>query len=285
MGKQFLVWTRSLAEGRVEDMASEPEKSISTPPVSLNRLWAEQLAMGLGLLIGLLIFMACFHPALLSVGVGVLTTGYLPAYGWASALGVFLHLVIHEGGTLLVARGLKLPLNLRWFAFGANATAILESQPRQTWRDALVGMAGPLTGSMVSVLCAVVFDFTDNPFFLGMACVGYFYNLFTLIPILDLEGGWIAPAIDPLAWFIGLVASLLELTRGFNLVLLCVVSFAVPRFIHLLRARSPRTDLECTNRQRAIVSIGYFLLVLTLAWLGSSTFESLRILVPEAMGD
>ncbi len=266
-------------------MASEPEKSTSIPPASSNRLWAEQLAMGLGLLIALLVFMACFHPALLSVGANVLTTGYLPAYGWASAIGVFLHLVIHEAGTLLMARGLKIPIQFRWFAFGANATAILESQPRQVWRDALVGMAGPLAGSMASVLCAVVFDFTGNPFFLGMASVGYFYNLFTLIPILDLEGGWIAPAIDPLAWFIGLVASVLELTRGFNLVLLCIVSFTIPRFVHLLRARSPRTDLECTKRQRIIVSVGYFLLVVTLAWLGSSTFESLRVLVPEAMGD
>lgn len=265
-------------------MAREPEKSASSP-VSSDRLWAEQLAMGLALLLGLLIFMACFHPALLSVGVGVLTTGYLPAYGLASAIGVFLHFVIHEGGTLLVARGLKLPLNFRLFAFGANATAILEAQPRQTWRDALVGLAGPLIGSAASVLCAVVFDFTDNPFFLGMACVGYFYNLFTLIPILDLEGGWIAPAIAPLAWFIGLLVSVLELTNGFNLVLLCVVSFLVPRLILILRARAPRTDLECTNRQRLIVSVGYFLLVLTLAWLGSTTFESLRVLVPESMGD
>ena len=30
-----------------------------------------------------------------------------------------------------------------------------------------------------------------------LPAVGYFYNLFTLIPILDLEGGWIAPAIAP----------------------------------------------------------------------------------------
>lgn len=241
--------------------------------------------MGMGLLIALLVFMACFHAPLLSKGVEVLTTGYLPAYGWASAVGVFLHLILHESGTLLVARGLKLPLQFRLFAFGANATAILEPQPRQIWRDALVGMAGPLTGSMVSGLCALVYDFTGNPFFLGMACVGYFYNLFTLIPILDLEGGWIAPAIAPLAWFAGLVISALELTKGFNLVLLCVVSFAIPRFILIIRARSPRTDLECTNRQRMIVSIGYFLLVVTLAWLSSTTFESLRVLVPEAMGD
>jgi hypothetical protein len=266
-------------------MARESEKSASIPPVSSNRLWAEQLAMGMGLSIGLLIFMACFHPALLSKGVEVLTTGYLPAYGWSAALGVFLHLVFHEAGTLLVAYGLKLPLRFRLFAFGANATAILESQPRQTWRDALVGMAGPLTGSMISVLCAVVYDFTGNPFFLGMACVGYFYNLFTLIPILDLEGGWIAPAVAPLAWFIGLVASSLELTRNFNLVLLGVVSFAIPRFILLIRARAPRSDLECTDRQRLIVSVGYFLLVVTLAWLGTTTFETLTVVVPEAMGD
>jgi Zn-dependent protease len=266
-------------------MAREPEKPVSSPPVSPDRLWAEQLAMGMGLLIALLVFMACFHPALLSKGADVLTTGYLPAYGWAAAIGVFLHLVLHEAGTLLAAWGLKVPLRFRLFAFGANATAILEGQPRQTWRDALVGMAGPLTGSMVSGLCALVYDFTDNPFFLGMACVGYFYNLFTLIPVLDLEGGWIAPAIAPLAWFAGLVISALELTKDFNLVLLGVVSFAVPRFILVIRARSPRTDLECTNRQRIIMSLGYFILVVTLAWLGSTTFESLRVLVPEAMSD
>ncbi|MDB4793526.1 hypothetical protein OAG63_00730 [Methylacidiphilales bacterium] len=266
-------------------MAREPEKAPTPTVVSPDRLWAEQLAIGLGLLMALLIFMACFHPALLSKGVGVLTTGYLPAYGWAAAIGVFLHLVIHEAGTLLVAWGLKLRLHFRLFPFGANATAILEDQPRQTWRDALMGMAGPLTGALVSGVCAAVYDFTDNPFFLGMACVGYFYNLFTLIPILDLEGGWIAPAIAPQAWFVCLLISLMELTNGFNLVLLCVVSFAVPRLILIIRARAPRTDLDCTNRQRLIVGIGYVLVVATLAWLGTTTFEALTHLVPEAMGD
>jgi len=266
-------------------MASEPEKSPASPFVSPDRLWAEQLAIGLGLWMGLLIFMACFHAPLLFVGMSVLTTGYLPAYGWASAVGIFLHLVIHEAGTFLVARRLKLPLSFRLFAFGANATAILQSQPRQIWRDAVVGMAGPVTGVTASLLCALVYDFTDNPFFLGMACVGYFYNLFTLIPILDLEGGWIAPAIAPQAWLLGLVLSLLELTHNFNLVLLCVVSFAIPRLLLLLRARAPRTDLDCTNRQRLIINIGYFLMVVGLAWLASTTFEALGHLVPEAMGD
>ena len=76
------------------------------------------------------------------------------------------------------------------------------------------------------------------PFFLGMACIGCFYSLFNLIPILDLEGGWIAPALAPQAWLLGLIASALELTSVFNLVLLGVVCFALPRFVLLLRARA-----------------------------------------------
>ena len=124
-----------------------------------------------------------------------------------------------------------------------------------------------------------------EPFFLGMACVGYFYNLVTLIPILDLEGGWIAPAIAPQAWLAGLIASALELTNVFNLVLLCVVSFALPRFVFLLRARAPRTDLGCTNRQRLIIGLGYFLLVIGLGWFSSTTFAVMPELVRNAMGD
>jgi Zn-dependent protease len=229
--------------------------------------------------------MSLFHAPMLSSGVAVLGPNDLDAYGWVSVVGIFLQVVIHELGTIVVAWRLKLPVRLRFFGFGANAAAILENLPRQVWRDAVVGFAGPLTGTALSVALAVTYDLTDNPFFLGIACVGYFYNLFTLIPILDLEGGWLAPAIAPQAWLFGLVAAGLELTNAFNLVLLCVVSFALPRFILLLRARAPRTDLACATNQRVAIAIGYFVLVIGLAWFGSTTFEQLPALVRESMGD
>lgn len=250
--------------------------------------------MGMALLLGLLIFMACFHSEMLSEGASVLTTGYMPIYGWASVVGVLLQLIGHETGTWVVAWWLKIPLRFRPFAFGANASAILENLPRQTWRDAVVGFAGPVTGTGLSVLSAGIYAVTKfqdssmhvgEPFFLGIACFGFFYNLLTLVPILNFEGGWIAPAILPQAWLAGLVVSVLELTNEFNLVLLGVVSFAVPRLILLIRARAPRTDLNCTARQRLIVSIGYFVLVIVLAWLASHTFVKLGRLVPAAMGD
>src|SRR5471032_2510615 len=117
-------------------MASAPEKSVSTTPPSPDRLWAEQLAMGMALLIGILIFMALFHAKMLSAGVEVLGPNDLDAYGWVSVAGIFLQVVIHELGTIVVAWRLKLPLHLRFFGFGANATAILENLPRRVWTDA-----------------------------------------------------------------------------------------------------------------------------------------------------
>ena len=266
-------------------MASESAKTNATTFPSPSRLWAEQLAAGLALLIGILIFMALFHPAKLSAGAKVLGPDDLDAYGWVSVLGIFLQVIIHELGTILVAWRMKLVLRYRIFGFGANATAILEDQPRRPWTDAVVGLAGPVTGSLFSGALALTYNLTNDPLFLGMACVGYFYNLFTLIPILDLEGGWIAPALSPQAWLVTVLGCALTLTNAFNLVLLCVLCFAVPRFVLIIRARSPRTDTACTSGQRMAVGIVYFVLVIGLAWFGSTTFDELPRLVRESMGD
>ena len=266
-------------------MPAESQKPASTSFASPNRLWAEQLAAGLALLLAILIFLALFHTPMLEAGMKVLGPNDLDAYGWASVLGIFLQVVIHELGSLVVAWWMKLPIRFRCFGFGANADAILESVPRSVWRDAVVGFAGPLTGTALSVACALVYDANANPLFLGMACVGYFYNLITLVPILPMEGGWIAPALAPQAWLLAVIAMVVELTNEFNLVLLCVFAFALPRFVLILRARAPRTDLPCTTPQRVMVAIGYIGLIFGLAWFGSTTFDQLPQLVRESMGD
>ncbi|HEV3273063.1 MAG TPA: hypothetical protein VGZ93_12860 [Candidatus Methylacidiphilales bacterium] len=266
-------------------MAAESKKPESTPFLSPDRLWVEQLGMGTALLAGILIFMALFHAPILSAGAKVLGPNDLGAYGWMSALGVFLQVVVHELGSIVAAWCLKLPVRLRFFGFGANASAILARQPRRAWIDAVMGFAGPLTGTAASVGLALTYNLTGNPYFLGIACVGYFYNLVTLIPILDFEGGWIASAIAPQAWLFGSVAMALELTNAFNLVLLGVFSFALPRLILLIRARAPRTDVECTGRQRVTVAVVYFVLVVGLAWFASTTFDHLPALVREYEAD
>jgi Zn-dependent protease len=270
------------------------EAKVDSSFPSASRLWAEQLGLGLILTLGLLGFMAVFHTELLSAGMKVLGPNYLNAYGWASLAGIIVQVVVHELGSIAMIKHLKLPLKFRFFGFGANAGATLEALPREPWRDAQVGVAGPLAGTVVSLIFAGIYEYTKAhdesmqvgmPLFLGMACVGYFYNLFTLIPILDLEGGWIAPVIAPQWWLFGLVAVVLELTNHFNLVLVGVLTFGLPRFVHILRARAPRADLQTHVAQRTLLSIAFFVVVLGLAYFGSTTFESLPSLVLEEKGD
>lgn len=275
-------------------MASEPAKTVPSSYPSPNRLWAEQLAIGMGLLLVLLVFMAIFHQQAFASGAAVLGKNDMNAYGWMSGLGVLFQVVIHELGTLFVAWRWGLPLKFRFFGLGWNASAILQPLPRKVWTDAVIGSAGPLTGTAASLILAGIYEYTraqdvemhlGNPLFLGMACVGYFYNLFTLIPILDLEGGWIAPAISPQAWLCGLIACALELSYHFNLVLLCILAFGVPRFFLIIRARAPRTDTGTSTLHSAMVSTMYFALVLGLTWFSSTTFETLPELVRASMGD
>ena len=168
-------WFGLESAGRLRSgMATEPSPA---------RLWAEQLALGLAFLIGLLIFMAFYYPALLSRGGQVLTAGDLAAYGWASVVGVALHLILHEIGALVAAKRFGLPLRFRFFPFGVNAAATLSATSfRRVWVDAMVGLAGPVTGTALSLLSALIYFFTDNPFFLGMACVGCFLQSFHADP-------------------------------------------------------------------------------------------------------
>jgi Zn-dependent protease len=271
---------------------SNPTDADSSMP-SPNRLWAEQLAIGGALLVGILVFMAVAHPQMLASGFEVLGPNELEVYGIASVVGILAQIIVHELGTLVSLWWHRIPIRFRIFGFGANCSAALEASPRDPWTDALVAMAGPLTGTTLAIAFSAIYDYTkaeppmemEPAFFLGMACVGYFYNLFTLIPILDLEGGWIAAVIPPQAWLLGLFATVLELTNIFNLVLLCVVAFGVPRLVQILRARAPRTDLGATNSQRLIMSLGYFILVIGLAWFGSTIFSAMPQVVLDSKGD
>ena len=193
----------------------------------------------MALFLAVLIFMAIAHPARLREGTEVITGGDMVAYGWLAAVGIVGQMILHEIFSLLAAKVRGVPLRIRWFPFGVNAAASLTAAPRNIWTDAVVGMAGPLGGAVVCAILALVYKFTEDPYFLGMACVGCFYNLFTLIPILELEGGWIAPAVAPQAWLIGLALSLCVLAKCFNLVLLGVVAFGFPASC-CCSARAPR---------------------------------------------
>ncbi len=247
--------------------------------------------MGTVLTLGVLGFMAMFHRDRLSSGAAVLGPNDLGAYGGVSAAGILLIVLVHEAGTLFVAWGLGLPLHFRPFGFGAHATAILESQPRRPWVDAMVALGGPVAGTAVSLGFYGIYLLCDpnDPHSLVRFISGWRASVILqpdhVVPILDLEEDGSRRRSLPRRGLFGLVGSVMELTDKFNLVLDVCRRVRLPRFILLIRPRAPRRDLGCKGWERWVVSIGYFLLVIALAKLGSEAFEELPGLVRDAMAD
>jgi hypothetical protein len=99
--------------------------------------------------------------------------------------------------------------------------------------------------------------------FQGLAYVGFFLNLFNLVPIGFLDGGRIVTALSPWLWLVGTVIIGLLMFAHFNFLLLLIFLFSLPRLFSLFRRRSAAEAryFEVTPDQRWIMGGLYFGLI------------------------
>src|SRR5260221_7712892 len=67
----------------------------------------------------------------------------------------------------------------------------------------MIGLAGPVAGTMASLVCLQVYKWTNEPLWLAIAGGGFLLNLVNLLPIGMLDGGRISAAITKWMWVIG----------------------------------------------------------------------------------
>jgi Zn-dependent protease len=138
--------------------------------------------------------------ALASVGV------YALIFGWQFATGLVALLFVHEMGHVLVIRAKGLPASLPVFIPLLGAAVFMRRMPLNVKDEAEIAIAGPLAGSAGAALCYVLYGQTGHPLWLALAYVGFFLNLFNLVPVSPLDGGRIAGAISRWIWPLGIVA-------------------------------------------------------------------------------
>ncbi|MGA3170473.1 MAG: site-2 protease family protein [Chthoniobacteraceae bacterium] len=188
---------------------------------------------------------------------------YAQAFGWPFAAGFIVLLFIHESGHLIAARLMGLKVGLPVFIPFMGAMIALKEAPRNAWIESVVGVGGPLVGSMGAIAMAGLYFVTGNRLFLALGYFGCFLNLFNLIPIVPLDGGRIVSAISPWLWVLGLVIIvpyLLLHAGGFGIFILVIVALSLPRVFALFRRRSPEQMryFECTPAQRISMALLYF---------------------------
>ena len=63
--------------------------------------------------------------------------------------------------------------------------------------EARVGLAGPILGSIATLVPLGIWLATGDDFWRALAYIGFFLNLFNLLPVLPLDGGRAMAALSP----------------------------------------------------------------------------------------
>src|SRR5579883_2417175 len=122
---------------------------------------------------------------------------YALVFGWRYAVGFVLLIFIHECGHLLAARWFGLKVGAPVFLPFMGAFIALKDAPRDAWMEAVVGIGGPVLGTVGALICLAAYGYWGDPLYRALAYSGFWLNLFNLTPILPLDGGRIVSAISP----------------------------------------------------------------------------------------
>jgi Zn-dependent protease len=162
------------------------------------------LAKGKGLLIAL---KALPFAKFLLTGGSMAASVALYAYngGWAFAVGLVLMIFIHEMGHGLAMRRAGIESGWPVFIPFFGAMIAMKGRPNHPRVEADIAFAGPVAGTAVALLVAGLGLLLHSPFFLGLAYVGFFLNLFNLTPLGFLDGGRIARVLSRKASIVGAV--------------------------------------------------------------------------------
>jgi Zn-dependent protease len=155
----------------------------------------------------------------------VSVAAYSLFWGWTFAVGFVLLLFVHEMGHVLQLRreGIKASAPMFIPFMGALITA--KSLGENALAEARVGLAGPILGTVGAGACLAIGEATNSDLFRALAYVGFFLNLFNLLPVVPLDGGRAMAAMAPWMWFLGFAALVAMVFVFPNPILLIIVLF------------------------------------------------------------
>lgn len=129
---------------------------------------------------------------------------YVLVFGWQFALVLVVVLVVHELGHYFAFRSYGLPARLPVLVPFLGAFTIGQP-PDDLEHDAYIALAGPLTGLLLASAAASIGLQFHDAFWLAIASVSAFLNLFNMVPMPPFDGGRIIAAIWPPLWILGFV--------------------------------------------------------------------------------
>jgi Zn-dependent protease len=191
----------------------------------VRRLWAPIAALGLLLAKFKFVLVAIFKFKIFTTAGSMLVSiaAYAWIWGWKFAIGFVLLIFIHELGHVLELRRQGVPASAPLFIPFLGAVVGMKQLPDDAWKEAQVALAGPILGSIGAAAVWAAGEAFHSDLLIALGFVGFFLNLFNLLPIVPLDGGRAVGALHPAFWLLGLVGLLVLTFLRPNPILILVV--------------------------------------------------------------
>jgi Zn-dependent protease len=131
---------------------------------------------------------------------------YSLLFGWPFAALFVVLILVHELGHVVALRREGIRASSPMFIPFLGAVISMRGRPSDAYAEAKVGLAGPILGSLGALAVALAGWATGSHLLLAAAYVGFFLNLFNLLPVVPLDGGRAMAAVHPALWIGGLAA-------------------------------------------------------------------------------
>jgi len=168
---------------------------------------------------------------------------------WLFSIGFVLLILVHEMGHVIAMRRWGLRASPPIFIPFLGALINLREPPPNAKVEAIVGIGGPLLGTVGAMACYLTAHwYLDQgnpvgPVLLQLAYFGFLLNLFNMIPVPPLDGGRITAAVSPWIWMPGVLILLGIMVQDYmsygriNPIMILVLVFALPRLWDTLKNR------------------------------------------------
>jgi Zn-dependent protease len=183
---------------------------------------------------GLLIFKI---PALATLFTALVSFG---AYAWIRgpwfALALVSMIFVHEMGHVLEIRRQGMRATAPIFIPFLGAAIFQRQHPTTALKQAQIGIAGPIAGTIGATAAYFLYLSTGWDVLLMAATLGFFLNLFNLIPVWQLDGSWVLAPVSKWVYVGGYALVVLAFLYLHSIFLLIVALFGISSLLQRFRA-------------------------------------------------
>ena len=277
--------SESLREGRPFGLGSPPETPERYEPIHPGsgrpplRKRLARLAAPLALLAvkaKSLLFLLPNLKLLATFGsMAVSIAAYSLLFGLPFAVGFVVLLLLHELGHVFQMRREGIKASAPIFIPFLGAVIAAKSLGKDAAAEARVGLAGPIAGTIATLVPLGIWLAGGEEFWRALAYLGFLLNLFNLLPVVPLDGGRAMAALSPAVWMAGLAGLLVLAFLYPSPILILILVFGAMESWRRWRGRgtpASKAYYSIAIRTRVLIAVVYLGLAAALAVGVAETF-------------